>query len=79
MADGFDDSDDDDFISQLNTQNQAIINSQVIFIWLFVRLSDALDEFHFRWLEIYFILIAKTASMVILFDIQPSKLKALLE
>lgn len=32
MADGFDDSDDDDFISQLNTQNQAIAQSQVIFI-----------------------------------------------
>ena len=32
MADGFDDSDDDDFISQLNTQNQAIVDSQVIFI-----------------------------------------------
>jgi len=29
MADDFDDSDDDDFISQLNTQNQVVIQSQV--------------------------------------------------
>ena len=29
MADDFDDSDDDDFISQLNTQNHCIAQSQV--------------------------------------------------
>ena len=32
MADDFDDSDDDDFLSQLNTQNNAIRQTQVSLI-----------------------------------------------
>ena len=39
MADDFDDSDDEDFISQLNTQNNQILQTQVHLLLLTITLS----------------------------------------
>ena len=39
MADDFDDSDDEDFISQLNTQNNQILQTQVYLLLLTITLS----------------------------------------